>query len=73
MDDPRQREQHDPCEGYLARPRGLRGERDGRREWRPLPPPDLDCGEIDDRNFVVLEPDQHNIDMDNDGIGCESG
>ena len=39
----------------------------------PPPPPDLDCGDIDDRNFVVLEPDRHNFDTDNDGIGCESG
>jgi hypothetical protein len=36
------------------------------------PPPDLDCGDIVQRNFVVLEPDRHNFDTDGDGIGCES-
>jgi hypothetical protein len=37
------------------------------------PPPDLDCG--DDgipENFEVLQPDPHEFDADNDGIGCES-
>lgn len=38
----------------------------------PPPPPDLDCGEIVHRNFVVLPPDPHNFDTDNDGVGCES-
>lgn len=38
----------------------------------PSPPPDLDCSEIEHRNFTVLSPDPHNFDSDNDGIGCES-
>jgi hypothetical protein len=36
----------------------------------PPPPPDLDCGDIVYRNFVVLQPDPHNFDGNNDGIGC---
>ncbi len=39
---------------------------------RPFPPPDLDCGDIPYRNFVVLPPDPHHFDGDGDGIGCES-
>jgi len=35
-------------------------------------PPDLDCGEIEFRNFKVLQPDPHRFDGDKDGIGCES-
>ena len=35
-------------------------------------PPDLDCGEIEYRNFKVLQPDPHRFDGDKDGIGCES-
>jgi hypothetical protein len=38
----------------------------------PSPPPDLDCGDISERNFQVLPPDPHNFDGDGDGIGCES-
>jgi len=38
----------------------------------PSPPPDLDCSEIEYRNFTVLPPDPHNFDSDDDGIGCES-
>ena len=38
----------------------------------PSPPPDLDCGEIEFRNFTVLQPDPHRFDGDKDGIGCES-
>lgn len=38
----------------------------------PSPPPDLDCGEIEFRNFKVLPPDPHRFDGDKDGIGCES-
>jgi hypothetical protein len=34
--------------------------------------PDLDCGDIPDKNFEVLPPDPHGFDGDNDGIGCES-
>ncbi|MDW3213441.1 MAG: hypothetical protein R8G01_05550 [Ilumatobacteraceae bacterium] len=36
----------------------------------PPPPPDLNCGDITHRNFVVLQPDPHNFDGNNDGIGC---
>jgi hypothetical protein len=40
----------------------------------PPPPPDLDCGDIDARNFEVVGSDPHGFDgNDNDGIGCESG
>jgi len=35
-------------------------------------PPDLDCGEISERNFRVLQPDPHRFDGDKDGVGCES-
>lgn len=38
----------------------------------PPPPPDLDCSNITYRNFTVLQPDPHNFDRNNDGIGCES-
>ena len=38
----------------------------------PPPPPDLDCGEITFRKFVVLAPDPHRFDGDHDGIGCET-
>ncbi len=38
----------------------------------PPPPPDLDCGDIPFRDFVVLQPDPHNFDGNNDGIGCVS-
>ncbi len=39
----------------------------------PPAPPDLDCGEITFRRFVVRPPDPHGLDgRDNDGIGCES-
>jgi hypothetical protein len=39
----------------------------------PPPPPDLDCGDIPFRDFVVLPPDPHRFDgNDNDGRGCES-
>ena len=37
----------------------------------PPPPPDLDCGDIPHRNFIVLQPDPHRFDGDKDGIGCE--
>lgn len=39
----------------------------------PPPPPDLDCGDISYRRFLVLPPDRHRFDTDHDGIGCESG
>jgi hypothetical protein len=38
----------------------------------PPPPPDLNCGDIEFRNFVVLQPDPHRFDGNNDGIGCTS-
>jgi len=38
----------------------------------PPPPPDLDCGEITFRDFVVLAPDPHRLDGNRDGVGCES-
>lgn len=38
----------------------------------PPPPPDLDCRDIEYRSFIVLDPDPHNFDGDEDGIGCES-
>ena len=36
------------------------------------PPPDLDCDEIPHTDFPVLPPDEHHLDADKDGIGCES-
>ncbi len=36
-------------------------------------PPDLNCGDIRYSNFKVTGSDPHGFDMDNDGIGCESG
>lgn len=38
----------------------------------PPPPPDLDCGDVNFKNFQVLPPDPHHFDRDHDGIGCES-
>jgi endonuclease YncB( thermonuclease family) len=42
----------------------------------PSPPPDLDCGEIQDRygydDIQVLPPDPHRLDREKDGVGCES-
>lgn len=37
----------------------------------PPAPPDLDCGDIMERRFRVLQPDPHRFDGDKDGIGCE--
>ena len=37
------------------------------------PPPNLNCDDIDARNFTVLSPDPHNFDRNSDGIGCENG
>ncbi len=39
----------------------------------PLPPPDLDRGDLPYRNFRVFPPDPHHFDGDRDGIGCENG
>ncbi|MDH3735529.1 MAG: thermonuclease family protein [Nitrosopumilus sp.] len=36
------------------------------------PPPDLDCKDIPQKRFTVLQPDPHRFDGDKDGIGCES-
>ncbi len=38
----------------------------------PSPPPDLDCSDIEYRDFEVLQPDPHKFDGNYDGIGCES-
>jgi len=37
----------------------------------PRPPPDLDCDDIEERNFKVVRPDKHYFDLDGDGVGCE--
>jgi micrococcal nuclease len=37
----------------------------------PTSPPDLDCGDITQKNFTVLQPDPHRFDGNYDGIGCE--
>lgn len=38
----------------------------------PPSPPDLDCKDIPQKRFTVLQPDPHKFDGDKDGIGCES-
>lgn len=38
----------------------------------PSSPPDLDCKDIQQKRFTVLQPDPHRFDQDKDGIGCES-
>lgn len=38
----------------------------------PPAPPDLDCGQITQRNFKVLPPDPHRFDGNKDGVGCET-
>lgn len=37
----------------------------------PPPPPDLNCDDIEFRNFKIVGTDPHGFDGDNDGIGCE--
>ena len=37
----------------------------------PPPPPDLDCADIQFRQFKVLQPDPHRFDGNKDGVGCE--
>jgi micrococcal nuclease len=37
----------------------------------PPYPPDLDCGNIAERDFVVRGSDPHGFDREGDGIGCE--
>jgi len=34
-------------------------------------PPDLNCGDIPHKNFIVLQPDPHKFDKDKNGLGCE--
>lgn len=38
----------------------------------PLNSPDLDCGDIPQKRFKVLQPDPHRFDGNKDGIGCEN-
>jgi hypothetical protein len=38
----------------------------------PPPPPDLNCEDIPRNNFTVLSPDPHQLDGNEDGIGCEA-
>ncbi len=35
-------------------------------------PPDLDCSDIPFKNIRVVAPDEHNLDGNNDGVGCVS-
>jgi hypothetical protein len=35
------------------------------------PPPNLDCGDIDEDDFEVRGSDPQGFDDDNDGVGCE--
>ncbi|MEX2030018.1 MAG: hypothetical protein WD906_03500 [Anaerolineales bacterium] len=37
----------------------------------PPPPPDLNCDDIQFRDFKVVGSDPHGFDGDNDGTGCE--
>jgi micrococcal nuclease len=37
----------------------------------PKNSPDLDCSDVTQRRFRVLQPDPHRFDRDGDGIGCE--
>lgn len=38
----------------------------------PVGAPDLDCGDVSEKNFTVVGNDPHRFDRDKDGIGCES-
>lgn len=38
----------------------------------PPYPPDLDCGDIPERDFAVVGSDPHGFDREGDGLGCES-
>lgn len=38
----------------------------------PPPPPDLNCADIRQRVWVIGPSDDHALDSDHDGIGCES-
>lgn len=35
------------------------------------PPPNLDCEDIEHREFKVIPPDKHYFDPDGNGIGCQ--
>ena len=37
----------------------------------PPAPPDLDCSDIEERDFIALHPDPHRLDGDGNGIACE--
>jgi hypothetical protein len=37
----------------------------------PSPPPDLDCADVNYRDFAVRGSDPHRFDGDHDGRGCE--
>ena len=37
----------------------------------PRYPPDLDCGQITERDFTVRGPDPHGFDREGNGLGCE--
>jgi len=37
----------------------------------PPSPPDLDCGDMTQRNFMVPPPDPYKFDQDSDGVGCD--
>ena len=55
-----------------SRPRGAECDPSYPTVCIPSPPPDLDCSDIPYTDFVVVPPDPHGLDMDEDGIGCES-
>jgi len=38
----------------------------------PSSTPDLDCKDVDFKNFRVLPLDPHRFDVDKNGIGCET-
>ena len=37
------------------------------------PADDVDCGEIEARNFFSIGSDPHGLDRDKDGLACEEG
>jgi len=36
------------------------------------PPPNLNCDDVDGKDFKVFPPDPHGFDRDKDGEGCET-
>ena len=38
----------------------------------PPPPPNLNCDDVDGKDFTVLQSDPHGFDRDKDGEGCET-